>query len=284
MNGIVLGGRALAPLTSVKPKCGGWLVHGPNGSGKSTFASTVAGIGPTLYLDFPDEDGVLSFVGSPVSENIFPIQPSTLADLQDILWDLRTNDTVDCVVLDSISNVQTLANRNVRGISETDRSVKVKSKPMSQADWGASLSIMSDVISGVFGLRQAPSPKHVVVVAQTITEVDEMTGTRFYTPNVQKGARPLLKQVPAYSVYCDVIEDITKDPNEYGRWRHVVRFGADPDRSMKGKVPFALHGKIPPVLGLGKSAPDMAQLSRVLGLAGTSVEPRTTEGTNNGDH
>ena len=48
------------------------LIHGPQGSGKTTLASTIADLGPTLFLDLVGEKGTRSYQGTPWEKNITP--------------------------------------------------------------------------------------------------------------------------------------------------------------------------------------------------------------------
>jgi hypothetical protein len=74
---------------------------------------------------------------------------------------------------------------------------------------------------------------------------------------------------PSYVVYTDfeVNPDYMGDDGGEPPVRHVVRFGNDISYRIKARVPMAVRGKIPPILGR-KNPTSLVTLSRVLGVGG----------------
>lgn len=258
------------------PDYGKWLIHGPQGSGKTTLASTLGFFGKGLFIDLIGEHGTQSFKGAPWATQIDIRRPKSIQALDDMFWVLAEGKhDYKYVVIDSLTGAQKMANRFIAGHDETAvREIKKGTAPMDIRAWGQTLDIMTDLATFWYSLADAtrPNPIHVAMTAQTKMTENEDTGGIVRTPDVQKGALSITLAAPAYILYTDIEEnmdaigDDTAEPSH-----HIVRFGANPDYRTKARVPFALRGKIPPVLGRKKPT-SLYDLSRVLGIGGVPAK------------
>lgn len=247
------------------------LIHGPQGSGKSTLASSVAELGETLFIDLTGEHGTRSFRGAPWSGNITVARPKSITDLDDIFWALAFEDhPYVATVIDSATSVQKMTMRYLLGHDETAvREIKQGTAPADIRTWGQALDVMTDLATFWFGLADSTrdKPIHVVMTAQTRFEEDEM-GSTLRIPDVQRGARSIFKAAPDYILYTDVIDNPDAYVEEDAPERlHVVRFGNDPDYSMKVRLPFNLRGRMPSELGR-KEPLTLGRLCKTLGVGG----------------
>lgn len=253
---------------------GKFLIHGPQGSGKSTLASTIARTGPTLYLDLVGEKGTRSFQGATYAKNISVARPKSVTQLDELFWKLDAGDhPFTAVVIDSVTSLQKMALRFLMGHTETAvREIKQGTAPADMRTWGESLNIMTDTATFWYGLADGnrPNPMHVVMTAQTKVQENELTGLISRQPDVQKGALSILLAAPDYTIYTDLEEDLDADSEDGPVYRHIARFGSNPDYRTKARIPVNLRGKLPTILGR-KTPPDLAQLSRVLGLGGAKA-------------
>lgn len=269
-------GLSIMGVDEVAEDHGRWLIHGPQGSGKSTLASTIAKLGKTLYVDLVGEKGVRSFKGSPQAKNIDVIRPTSITQFDDLFWALDSGDhDYKAVVVDSLTSVQKMTMRYLLGHDETAvREIKQNTAPASFQTWGQSLDVMVDTATFWYGLADGnrAQPMHVVMTAQTKVIENETEGITQRVPDVQKGALSIVKATPDYVVYTDVEDnpDAVSD-EDLPPYQHILRFGNDPEYSIKARVPHNLKGKVPNVLGRGKNSPDLSSLSRVLGIAGLTA-------------
>ncbi len=275
-----IGGVSLAGVDEVKEDYGRWLIHGPQGSGKTTLASTIASLGPTLFIDLVGEKGTRSFRGAPYARNIQIARPLSVTELDDIFWALDKGDSgFTSVIIDSLTAVQKMTMRYLLGHSETAvREIKQGTAPADMRTWGQSLDVMQDTATFWYGLADGnrPKPMHVIMTAQTKIVDDEIAMTSTRTPDVQKGALSITLAAPDYILYTEEEENpdfIGEDEtDENGQkilaTRHIVRFGGHPGYRTKARIPYDLRGKLPSVIGRGKNAPDLAQLSRILRIGG----------------
>ena len=251
---------------------GRWLIHGPQGAGKTTLASTIAGAGKTLFVDFTGEKGIRSFQGAPYAKNITVARPDSITALDDLFWALDKGDhDFNAVVLDSLTSVQKMAMRYLLGHDETAvREIKQGTAPADIRTWGQALDIMVDTATFWFGLADGDrkKPMHVIMTAQTKITEDENTGMTTRTPDVQKGALSITLAAPDYILYTDVEENMEAlgDEDE-PPVHHIVRFGSHPGYRTKARLPHNLRGKVPPILGR-KNPANLVSLSRVLGIGG----------------
>lgn len=253
-----------------KEDAGKWLIHGPQGSGKTTLASTIAATGPTLFIDLVGEKGQRSFKGAAYEHNIKVLRPTSVTELFDIFWELdKGKHPYVAVIIDSLTALQRMAVRYVmRYTEDAVREIKQGTAPADQRTWGEALNIMSDVAIFWYGLADGnrAKPMHVIMTSQTKVTENELTGSETRNPDVQPGALRITLAAPDYVLYADLeLDDEADDEDEV--YRHIVRFGANPEFRTKARIPVNLRGKLPSVLGR-KSAPDLAQLSRILGIGG----------------
>ena len=261
-----------AESIEVKPDYGRFLLYGKPGSGKSYLSSTIAKLGKTLYVDLVGERGVRSFAGSPWAKNIEIARPTTIQTFDDIFYALEKGDhDYVAVIIDSLTAAQKMAMRFALGQSET--AVKEIKKGGATAEfktWGMTLDIMTDTAiywnSLADGTRKKPI--HVIFTAQVKDVENEFEDTLERIPDVQKGAISQILRPTDYVMYTD-----TEDSDEFGPDgeaipRHIVRFGPHTGYRTKGRVPVHLHGKIPSILGRGKSSPDLVSLGKTLGIGG----------------
>lgn len=271
MTGTLAGLPLIGPNDEEAEDAGKWLIHGPQGSGKSTLASTIAVTGPTLYIDLVGEKGQRSFKGAPYRDNITIVRPTSAAQLDDLFYKLDSGDhPFVAVIIDSLTALQRMAVRFVMRQSETTvREIKQGTAPADQRTWGEALSIMSDIAVFWYGLADGnrKKPMHVIMTAQTKVTENELTGTETRNPDVQPGALRITLAAPDYVLYTDLEQDLESD-SEDPVYRHIVRFGANPEYRTKARIPVTLRGKMPAVLGRGKSAPDLGQLTRILEIGG----------------
>lgn len=255
---------------------GRWLIHGPQGSGKTSLAATIAGLGPTLFLDLTGEKGIRVIRRSPWQHNITIVRPTSITALDDVYWDLaKGGHPFRAVVLDSETAAQKMAMRFMLGHDETAvREIRQGVAPADQRTWGQTLDIMTDLATFWYGLADADRerPIHVVMTAQTRFNEDEETGGINRVPDVQKGALSIALASPDYVLYTDVEENIEAVADDsQPPVHHVVRFGANPSYRTKARLPYHLRGKIPPVLGRREPV-DLVKLSRILGIGGIPEE------------
>lgn len=251
------------------------LIHGPQGSGKTTLASTIAQLGKTLFIDLNGEKGVRSFRGAPYAKNIDVTRPSSVTAMDDIFWDLdKGNHDYTAVVVDSLTAVQKMTMRFLLGHSETAvREIKQGTAPADIRTWGQSLDVMVDTATFWYGLADGnrPKPMHVIMTAQTKIVEDEIGSISTRTPDVQKGALSIVLASPDYILYTEEEENMDAIGDDtIPATKHIVRFGGHPGYRTKARVPVDLRGKIPSVLGRGKSAPDLAALAKVLRVGGSA--------------
>lgn len=257
-----------------KEDAGKWMIHGPQGSGKTTLASTIAQVGPTLFVDLVGEKGGRSFRGAPYEGNITTVRPTSVTQFDKLFWELDKGEhPFKAVILDSATSLQKMALRFLMGHTETAvREIKNGTAPADQRTWGESLNIMTDTATFWYGLADGnrPNPMHVIMTAQTKVMENELTGQTSRQPDVQKGALQIMLAAPDYVVYTDLEEDFDADSEDGPVYRHIARFGANPDYRTKARIPVNLRGKLPSILGR-KNPPDLAKLSRVLGIGGAQL-------------
>lgn len=274
-------GPALAytDMDEVAEDYGRWMIHGPQGSGKTTLASTIAELGPTLFIDLTGEKGIRSFRGAPYINNIKISRPLSITALDDVFWWLASGDSpFSAVVIDSLTAVQKMTTRFLLGHDETAvREIRKGTAPADVRTWGQSLDVMVDTATFWYGLADGnrPKPLHVVMTAQTKIAENEETGSIQRTPDVQKGALSITLAAPDYILYTDVEEnpDAVAD-DSLPPMNHIVRFGANPGYRTKARLPYHLRGRIPPVLGRQRPT-SLLHLSRVLGIGGVPAAPAT---------
>jgi hypothetical protein len=262
----------------VKEDYGRWLIHGPQGSGKTVLASTIAEMGPTLFIDLTGEKGIRSFRGAPYEKNIKIARPTSVTSLDDTFWWLAKGDhPFTAVVIDSLTAVQKMTMRFLLGHDETAvREIRQGTAPADIRTWGQALDVMTDTATFWYGLAdgQRDHPMHVVMTAQTKVTDDEETGSMRRTPDVQKGALSIVLAAPDYIVYTDVEDNMdAMSDDTLPPVNHIVRFGSHPGYRTKARLPYNLRGKIPPILGRTRPT-SLLDLSRVLGIGG--VKPATT--------
>lgn len=254
---------------------GRWLLHGPQGSGKTTLASTLAEVGPTLLVDLIGERGTRVIKGSPYEKNIKIVRPTSVTQLDDIFWALDKGDhPFKVVILDSLTALQKMAMRYLMGHDETAvREIQQGTAPAQIQTWGQALDIMTDTATFWYGLadEEHESPMHVVLISQTREEQNAELGVFSRDIDVQRGARGIMKAAPDYVLFTDLEEDMEADSEDGPVYRHIVRFGSNPDYRLKARIPHNLRGKLPSIIGR-KQAPNLTTLSRVLGVGG--IPPR----------
>lgn len=287
-----IAGAELMGVDDLPEDYGRWLIHGPQGAGKTTLASTIANLGPTLFIDTLGEKGVRAFRGAAYADNITVVRPSSVTQLDDIFWELNKGTASDAkgrrfeaVVIDSLTGIQKMTMRFLLGHDETAvREIKQGTAPADIRSWGQALDIMVDTATFWYGLADGnrEHPMHVVMTAQTKVLEDEIAQTTTRMPDVQKGALSITLATPDYIVYAEEEENMDAlGDDSLPQTRHIVRFGGHPGYRTKARVPFDLRGKIPSIIGRGKNSPDLATLSKVLRVGGVAGVNRTPDaGTN----
>ncbi len=86
---------------------------------------------------------------------------------------------------------------------------------------------------------------------------------------MQKGSLSTVLATPSYVTYTDFEDnpEYMADDDSQAPVRHILRFGNDLAYRTKARVPYAVRGKIPPVMGRVKPA-NLVALSRALGIGG----------------
>lgn len=251
---------------------GRWIVYGRNGSGKTTFASTIARSQKTLYIDLPGEKGTRSFAGSKYADNIVVSRPTTMEEMEALLYLLTGQDhDFGAVVVDSITALSKMTLRYHRGFTQaTARKLKEMTEKATLPMYGSTTQNLNDIALFWFALADGtrPNPMHVVMTSQEKTvEVDGL-GVMERTIDVQNGSRSAFLSTADYVVYAATEENEEAQFNPSAPpVKHIVRFGAAPGYATKGRV--SLDGpKIPSVMGR-KSPPDLTNLSYSLGIPGS---------------
>ena len=258
MTATFAGLDLLDPQTPPRAKI---LLMGAPGTGKSYAASTIAGLGKTLYVDMPSEDGRLSFRGAEWASNIDAVRVTNLADLEKVRVTLaRGGHGYEAVVLDSISAVHLLAKRLTMGMPENDVAFSMVDKNAQIQQYGTIVRRLEEVALFWFGLASGPNPIHVVMTAQPKTYDDPVAETTIVRPDVQNGAVPKILSTPDFVLYTTVEEVDDERP-----WEHVLYLGANPLRSTKARIPADKHGKLPYRL-TGKQI-NLARIAKALGLS-----------------
>lgn len=255
------------------------LIHGPQGSGKTRLASSIAELGPSLFIDLAAEKGTESFKGAPWAGNVTVIRPNTITALDDIYWQLAAGGHgFASVVLDSLSAAQKTAMRFLLGHDESAvREISRKGSAANRQTWGQLLDVMTDLCTFWMGLADGDraTPMHVAFTSQSKLYEDDDGATRAY-PDVSAGSRAIALATPNFVLYTDQ-EEYPKEDGELGS-RHIVRLGYDSRVYTKGRLPDHLHGKIPSVLG--RTAPlTLAKFALALGIVSPpapAVAPSTT--------
>lgn len=273
MSGTFAGLNTIEHGDNEQEDAGKWLIHGPQGSGKSTLASTIASVGKTLYVDLVGEKGGRSFKGAEYGKNIVVVRPTSVTQLDDLFYTLDSGDhDYKAVIIDSLTALQRMALRYVMRYTETSvREIRQGTAPADQRTWGEALNIMSDTAVFWYGLADGnrENPMHVIMTSQTKVTENELTGEKSRQPDVQPGALRITLAAPDYVLYTDLEVD-TDSEDEDDSYRHIVRFGGNPEYRTKARIPVNLRGKLPSVLGR-KSPPDLAKLSRILGIGGAQA-------------
>jgi hypothetical protein len=243
------------------------LLHGPQGAGKSYLASSIAGLGKTVYVDFIGEHGTQSFEGADWAKNVDVLRPASIVDLEEIYRALAGGaHEYEAVVLDSLTAAQKSAMRFILGYEETALSeIKRGKAGADMRAWGTLLEIMTDVATFWYGLADGSrtKPMHVVMTAQTKALEDDLGETRLY-PDVSKGSRSVVMATPSFVGYCD-FEPLMNDEGEE-ELKHVLRLGPSVRYATKWRIPVNKQGKIPATLGLGKSPLRLDKLVQALGI------------------
>lgn len=231
------------------------------------LSSSIAEIGPTLFVDLVGEKGAKSFQGSAWAQNITVVRPTSITALDDIYWALAAGGHgYRAVVLDSLSAAQKTAMRFLLGHEETAvREIRRGGVTADMRTWGQILDIMTDLCTFWFGLAdgERSDPMHVVMTSQSKMHDDDEGNPRAY-PDVSKGSRAIALATPSYVLFTDQ-EEVVGDDGETGS-RHIVRLGYDPRAYTKGRIPAHLHGKIPSILGRGKTSLTMKRFATSLGI------------------
>lgn len=274
---IKVAGLDLQPASKVEDDYGKFLIHGLPGTGKTTLASSIAELGPTLYLDFPGEKGIKSFRGASYEKNITVARPDSVEQLDDLFWELeKGNHGFKAVVIDSLSAFQTMLLRYLTGNNERlvrEISLKNNSRNGFQI-WGQALEIMKDMFTFWYGLADAgrKEPMHVVMVSQTKPVEMDGNPTGEYTLELQRGAIPEALKTPDFIFYTDL--EIPEGSSNDAVPQHIVRVGKDLRYRTKARESLASGGKVPAILGR-KSRVTLGKLSRLYPVGGV---PKKTEG------
>lgn len=245
------------------------LLYGAPGSGKSWLASSVAELGPTLYVDMIGEKGPKSFQGAPWAENVHIVRPTTIQQIDDLWTALNRGDhPYKAAVIDSISAVQKTAIRFLLGYEETAlREInKGNLRGPELQTWGHVLTLMTDILTFWYSLadgERGEQAMHVIMTSQMRSRdgEDQGAGDRLQ-PDLSKGVRGVALAVPSYVLYTDREEFLTEEGDMTSR--HIAHLGYTAQAVTKGRIPAHLHGKIPDVLGRGASSLTLKRFASAL--------------------
>lgn len=249
-----------------KPDKMTFILHGLPGTGKSYAASTIAQLGPTLYIDMLGERGTESFKGTEWEKNITVVRPTSIDQLDDIHAELnRGNHKFEAVVLDSVSAAADLGMQFLLNIGEEAMPEIKRGRAAAQIQhWGQLKALVKGLSVYYANLASSnhPKPIHVVFTSQTAEKPGPDGVDRMY-PDLSEGSRNALLAPFDFVGYTQI--EANFDTGEM-KGRHIVTIGYEPNVCTKRHIAPGFADKVPDVLGRGGEV-SLAKLAKALGRA-----------------
>lgn len=219
------------------------LIHGQPGTGKTTLASTIAKVGPTLFLYVQGEEGIGSLAGSEYEDNLTIHRIRGIDELWAIYEEfLKGDHEFEALGIDSVSALQTMWKKELLRLPLDS---PAKERPATDYGfWGALADGFNDFFTFFYGLASNTNkrPVHVVMTAQT-KALEDAAGDNKMQPDLHKG--PLL---PAISRADHILyTHMRENPEDWEQQEHAVRLKPHSDVVAKTRCSRAVAEQLPDV-------------------------------------
>lgn len=218
------------------------LIHGGPGSGVTSLATTIAELGQTLYIYLKGEEG-LEAIPLYVRDNVYPVNPKSIEDVQKLYWFLATKKhKFSAVVFEGLTHWQRIYNHYVQNFDEdgfiplAKGDARARLRMTDQRRIGGRVgSYLQSEIPVWYQLANASRsrPIHVVMTAQSrfrqvwsgSDDDDEDKGElirEYIGPDIFPNLISHAEAAPNWILYCE------KGENALGEVQFLVKSGPDP--------------------------------------------------------
>lgn len=218
--GIISNAQPISELTQNNL----WVIYGKSASGKTALLATFPK--PLLYLQIGDDgSNTISNV-----EGIDAIRVANLADLKEIMQELKKDKKYKTVAADTFSMV----------VNEwMDENAVKKNKRVTQQMWG---DLKTDTEEMIRAWKKLAETKIVVLTCHEATDAFEgMEGeiAPDVRPSVSKGARTYLEGMANFGIHTTVIEkeQDNKDGSTEIVYKHAIHLATNPYYWVKTQKP-----------------------------------------------